>query len=156
MNYIQNKWNNDMNNDTENNTTDSEYEDDEYIQNDIAPEPLNQDFVKNVLKAKHSLYDNIVLAPEPGTQNAQNLQLLNEYLKKVNKVYVLAVNAQKGEINEESMKTFPPASRESILFVLKWLKEYFSKNRIPDTIPYSDFINKSFHEYQFVQNDEFE
>jgi hypothetical protein len=74
----------------------------------------------------------------------------------VNNVYILSINAQNGKISEEELNKFPKESRDSIRLVLKWISDYFSKNQIPDTIPYSDFIHKSFHEYQFVQNDEFD
>jgi hypothetical protein len=136
--------------------TDDEYEDDEYIQNEISPPDLDNQFVENALKVKHSLYDNIVLAPEMGTKDAQNPKVLQQYLKNLNQVYILSLNAQKGKVSDESLKVFPKGSQESIKFTLKWISDYFSKNQPPDTIPYSDFIRKSFHEYQFVQNDNFD
>lgn len=146
--FNSNKW--------EQDETDSEYEDDEYVQNEVPPPSLNDEFVNNVLKVKHSLYDNTILSPELGTSDAQSTKPIQDYLNHVNNVYILAINAQKGQVNETALSSFPKESRESIQFVLKWLADYFSKNRIPDTIPYSDFIHKSFHDYQFVQNSDFD
>jgi hypothetical protein len=150
-----NKWVNDTKDDTmdDESVNDS---DDEYIQNEIPPPDIDANFVENTLKVKHSLYDNIVLSPELGTKDAQSPKVLHTYLKNMNQMYILALNAQKGKINEDSLSVFPKGSRESIKFTLKWIADYFSKNRAPDTIPYSDFIRKSFHEYQFVQNDNFD
>lgn len=149
-----NKWINDTANDTDNESIISS--DDEYIQNEVPPAEINGEFIDNVLKVKHSLYDNIVLSPELGTKDAQSQKVLQVYLKNINQMYILALNAQKGHITDDSINAFPKGSREAIKFTLKWIADYFSKNRVPDTIPYSDFIRKSFHEYQFVQNDNFD
>jgi hypothetical protein len=147
--FEDNKW--------EEDETDSEYEDDEeYIQNEVPPPSLNEEFVNNVLKVKHSLYDNTILSPELGSSEAQSTKVLQDYLNHVNNIYILSINAQNGKISEEDINKFPKESRESIRFVLKWIVDYFSKNQIPDTIPYSDFLHRSFHEYQFVQNDDFD
>jgi len=149
-----NKWANDTVNDTDEDSINDS--DDEYIQNEVPPPEINSEFVENVLKVKHSLYDNIVLSPELGTKEAQSSKVLQAYLKNINQVYILALNAQKGTITDDSVNVFPKGSRESIKFTLKLISNYFTKNRAPDTIPYSDFIRKSFHEYQFVQNDNFD
>jgi hypothetical protein len=143
----------DLDNTWPTNEDDTDYEDDEYVQNEVPPPELNKDFIENILKVKHSLYDNTVLSPELGTRDAQDNKILQGYLNHVGRVYILSINAQRGKVREEDLNTFPENSRRQIKMTLDWITEYFSKNRIPDTIPYSDFIRKSFHEYQFVQND---
>jgi hypothetical protein len=135
----------------------SDSEDEVDTQNEIPPPPVDSQFKNNVLEVKHSLYDNIVLSPELGTRQAQSKTVLQEYLDKINKVYVLSLNAQSGQIDEAQLDKFPAASREQIKQLLLWIRDYFSKkNSVPDTIPYTDFIRNSFHEYQFVQNNSFE
>lgn len=153
MEYPDNKW--------AENETDEEYnqeeEEEEYEQNETPPETLNDDFVNNILGVKHSLYDNIVLAPQLGTEKAQSKDVLQEYLNRLNDVYVMSVKAQSGNrVNGEQVNVFPEGSRQAIIQTLDWITDYFSKNRIPDTIPYSDYIRKSLHDYQFVQRDSFE
>lgn len=144
MNIENNTWNSD--------DSDNEY-DEEYIQNDIPPPSLNEEFVNSILKIKHSVYNNTVLSPELGTPAAQSKQVLQEYLNKINDIYLLAQNAQTTHVNnDKKIDTFPPESRESIKFLLNWITEYCNKNTISDTVPYTDYIRKSFHEYQFVQN----
>jgi hypothetical protein len=147
MNF-ENKW--------EPEESDGEYDEEEYIQNDIMPQEVDQEFRNNVLNVKHILYDNIILKPEIGTLQAQNNNLLQEYLTNINHVYILSLNAQKGIINESELTKFPESARKPIKQVLNWLADYFKKNRIPDTIPYEDYITKSFKEYQFVQDNSFE
>jgi hypothetical protein len=129
---------------------------DEYQQNEEMPIDIDINFKNNVLNIKHLLYENIVLSPELGTEKAQNLETLQEYLKNINEVYILCLNAQKGIINDEKIKKFPENVREPLKRILSWLNDYFRKNNIPDTIPYDNFINKSFKEYQFVQDNSFE
>jgi hypothetical protein len=138
--------------------SDSDY-DEEYIQNEVPPNTVDKDFIENVLKVKHSLYDNIVLSPELGTTEAQDNNILQQYLNKIHHMYVLSINAQNGikySDNDEELKEFPSATRDIIKQTLTLITDFFSKNTIPDTIPYSDFIRKSFHEYQFIQNKSFE
>lgn len=147
---------------THNNTwndTDSEdeYNDEEYVQNEVAPQSINKDFSDNVLNVKHSLYDNIILSPQLGTERAQSQEILQDYLNKLNDMYVMSITAQNGkQIDENTLHRFPENSRQIIRQTLNWIADYFSKNRIPDTIPYSDHIRKSFHDYQFIQDNSFE
>jgi hypothetical protein len=138
--------------------SDSEY-DDGYTQNEVPPPSIDNNFVENVLKVKHGLYDNIVLSPELGTAEVHNSNVLQDYLNKIHHVYILSINAQNGirySDNDKDLSIFPEATRNTIRQTLTWITDFFSKNKIPDTIPYTDFIRKSFHEYQFVQNNSFE
>ncbi len=144
-------WNKDADSDEE------YYEgDEEYVSNEVPPPEIDNEFRNNVLDIKHNLYENIVLSPELGTDKAQSLQALQEYLKNINQVYILSLNAQKGQVNEADLSKFPENVRGQIKTLLSWLADYFSKNRVPDTIPYEDYIRKSFREYQFVQDNSFE
>jgi hypothetical protein len=135
---------------------DEEYEDEEYEQNEILPPDIDENFRNNVLNIKHIMYDTIILKPEIGTTEAQSNRLLREYLKNINQVYILSLNAQKGVINKNDLNQFPERVRGPLKQVLTYLADYFKKNRIPDTIPYEDYIRKSFKEYQFVQDNSFE
>jgi hypothetical protein len=135
--------------------SDDEY-DEEYIINEVPPPDINDEFRKNILGIKHILYDNTVLSANLGTDRAQDNNLLVDYLRNINQVYILCLNAQKGIVNEEDLKKIPEGVRNKVKSVLNWLADYFRKNRAPDTIPYEDYINKSFREYQFVQNNSFE
>jgi hypothetical protein len=146
MDQINNKW-----------ESDDEEEYENYYENETEPLDVDNNFKDNLLKVKHSLYDNIVLAPELGTSKAQSNEVLQEYLNRLNDVYILSINAQNGQnISQEKLNIFPENSRHAIKSSLDWIVDYFRKNRIPDTIPYSDYIRKSFHDYQFVQKDYFD
>lgn len=136
--------------------SDDEYEDEEYVQNEVSPPDVNEQFRNNVLNVKHMLYDSTILKPELGTSAAQSNNLLAEYLKNINQVYILSLNAQKGVVNDNDLNQFPEKVRVPLKQILVYLADYFKKNRIPDTIPYEDYIRKSFKEYQFVQDNSFE
>jgi len=151
-----NSWNNKIYESDEDNYNTDE---DKYTQNEAEPPTLSEEFINNILTTKHSLYENIVLSPELGTKNAQNLNILQNYLDKISRIYIMSLEAQKGSqytINDKSLDAFPIKSREAIRMTLDFIRDFFSKNQIPDTIPYSDFIRKSFHDYQFIQNKNFE
>lgn len=145
--------------DSEKNTwdeSDEEYQDEEYVQNDVAPPPLDDKFIKNVLSIKHSLYDDIILSPELGTKEAQDNSLIQKYIKQLNNVYVLSLNAKKGIINENGLKEYTPKTREQIKNILVWISEFFKKNHINDTIPYENYLYTMLHEYPFIQDNSYE
>ncbi len=144
--YI-NKWDNSDN--------ESEYEDD-YIQNEVPPPGLNEEFIKNILSIKHSLYDDIILSPELGTKEAQDNSLIQKYVKQLNNVYILTLTAKKGIIDENSLKEYKPETREQIKNILVWISEFFKKNHINDTIPYENFLYTMLHEYPFIQDNSYE
>lgn len=148
--YDNNKWTND--------TDDEDDINEEYVQNEVPPEPINEEFVNNIVKLKNNLYDHIVLGPEEGTPEAQSRSVLQNYLNRINDIYILSLNAQKGNVldNPEYLNKFPASTRDSIKLILHWIANYFKKNQVSDTIPYSDYIYKSFKEYPFVQKDSFE
>lgn len=135
--------------------SDSDYEIED-IRNEEPPPDIDENFRNNVLNIKDILYNKIILSPNLGTSDAQDNRLLDKYLKNINGVYILCVNAQNGKINEAELNRFPLEAREPIKNMLTWLLQFFKKNQIPDTIPYEDYIRKSFKEYQFVQNNSFE
>jgi hypothetical protein len=148
MDPTNNSWNED---------TDSEY-DDEYTENEIPPPAINQEFIDNILEVKHKLYETTVLAPKLETPEAQSNEVLQKYMNNLNSVYVMAINAQTGKIigNEQKINNLPPETREMITRMLNLIADYFSKNKVPDTIPYSDFIENSLRIYPFVQDNSFE
>jgi hypothetical protein len=129
--------------------TDSE--EDEEVMNETPPEGVSEEFKKKVRLAKHSLYQNIVLAPPLGTKNAQNNQILNTYLNKLNNMYVLAINAQSGRFVEGDLSTFPAPTQAYIKDMIQAIIKSFKGNNVPDVIPYTDYIRKMLHEYQFLQ-----
>ena len=121
--------------------SDSEYEDEEYqneeYQNEVPPPVMNQEFIDHILDIKHKLYDSIVLSPKLETPEAQNPEVLQEYLNKLNTVYVMAINAQNGQNGQfdKKIQEFPPELQESIRSAMKWIRDYFRSNMPPDTIP---------------------
>lgn len=128
-------------------------EESEYNDDEVRIPDIDGEFRKNVLKVKHSLYDNTVLVPELGTADAQSHKVLNNYLESLNRVYILSLNAQKGmKIKQASLSTFPEEIRDLVQWVLRWIHVFFAKNTVAKTIPYEDYIRTTLHDYPFVQN----
>jgi len=130
-------------------------EEEEMEYNDIPPKGIDEAFAKNVLKIKHDLYDGTVLSTDIEDVKSQDNQLLLDYLKHMNRVYVLAVISQNGKKNAYQLDEFPKEARESIQRTLEWLETFFSTNQIPDTIPYTHYIRNQFHVYPFIQDNSF-
>ena len=135
---------------------DNEYEgeEDEYVQNEEPLEKLSDDFINHVKNVKNSLHDNTVMSAKLGTAEAQDDSLRDEYLNHVNKVYILAIKAQKDTNihNSKMINTFPEKSRDIIKQALKWIEDYFSKNQQHDTVPYESYLTEQLHVYPFSQN----
>jgi len=148
----------DSNNNNNNwNDTDTDSDEEEYPQNEDPPPAINQEFKDIILEVKHKLYETTVLAPELETPEAQSNEVLQKYMNNLNSVYVMAINAKTGKIigNEQKINNFPPETREMITRMLNLIADYFSKNTVPDTIPYSDFIENSLRIYPFEQGNSF-
>ena len=137
-----------------NEESDDEYNDEDSILNEELPADIDEKFKKTVSTLKHEIYENTVLSPDLGTKKAQNNKVLEDYLENINNVYILCLNAQKGNISNDLDK-FPKEVRHSISTLLSWLADFFKKNQVVDTIPYVSYIQKSFKEYPFVQKNSF-
>lgn len=133
----------------------SDDDDEEYQQNEEPPKGVDAEFAKHVLNVKHKIYDETVLSPNMDDNNSQKNELVDEYLKHINKVYILAVIAQNGKKNARNLDEFPKGAQEAIQQTMDWLEMYFSKNRIPDTTPYVHYIRNQFHVYPFIQDNSF-
>ena len=130
---------------------DYEFEGREVIEN----EGVDEDFRNAIINVKKSLNNNIIDGPE--IDNVQNLNVLNDYIKSLNNLYILSIDAQKGinVINTKNLDLFPPESKNEIKIALQHIMNIFKNKSIVDIIPYSNYIWNSFKENQFVLNDNF-
>jgi hypothetical protein len=138
------------------NNSDDEYNDTEYEVNETPPPEIDTQFKDNILKLKHNLYDNIVLSSKLETKNAQDKRVLNTYINKLNGVYIMAIELQNGRKLSGDLSGYPESTRQLIKDTFAWLANFFSKNRVEDTIPYMYYINHHMHEYPFIQRNSFD
>jgi hypothetical protein len=134
------------------------YEEEEYIQNEVPPPDVNDEFREAILEAKRSLSSNIINGPDLGTRNAQDIKIVNKYIKALNNMYVLSLNAEKGftVVNDTNLNKFPAESREKVEIALNFITDYFKKLSVADKIPYTNYIRNSFKENQFILHNNFE
>jgi hypothetical protein len=138
--------------------SDDEIFDEEYIQNEAPLPGIDSEFREAILEVKKSLNNNIINGPELGTREAQSINRVNDYIKALNEMYVLSLNAQKGinVINDKNLSLFPVESKEKIEIALKFIMEYFKKLDIADRIPYESYVKNSFKDNQFLLHNNFE
>lgn len=128
-----------------------ESNDSDYEQNDTPLQDIDDNFRNNILNIKHKLYEKFINEPEDKDDN------LNNYMKKLNILYIMMINAQANKMNsQEALNQFPPDLQQQISNILVWTQDYFKKNEPCDTIQYEDYIRKSLHDYQFIQHNSFE
>jgi hypothetical protein len=134
------------------------YEEEEYIQNEVPPPDIDDEFREAILEAKRSLSTNIINGPDLGTRNAQDIKIVNNYIKALNNLYVLSLNAEKGftVVNDSNLNKFPLESREKVKTALNFITDYFKKLSVVDKIPYTNYIRNSFKENQFILHNNFE
>jgi hypothetical protein len=134
------------------------YEEEEYIQNEVPPPDIDDEFREAILEAKRSLSTNIINGPDLGTRNAQDIKIVNNYIKALNNLYVLSLNAEKGftVVNDSNLNKFPLESREKVKIALNFITDYFKKLSVVDKIPYTNYIRNSFKENQFILHNNFE
>jgi anthranilate/para-aminobenzoate synthase component II len=125
--------------------------DSDYEQNDTPPSDIDEKLRNDILNIKHTLYHSLINQPDDKEDN------LKDYMSKLNKLYVMSIQAQSNkEVSDADISQFPPELRAQIGGVMAWISDYFKKNTPPDTIPYTDYIKKSLHDYQFIQHNTFE
>ena len=140
--------------DESDNDTDSG--DEMWEQNDAPLPGIDPVFSKQVHDVKHSIYSSNVLSGNAEDDDTQNTQRLDNYLKDINNVYIMTIICQNGKKNANDLSRFPLNTRDAIRTMLEWVEMFFSKNTIPDIIPYQHYIRNHFHVYPYVQNNSFE
>jgi len=131
--------------------SDDDYNDEDSILNEEPPPGIDPEFINNVSKLKHTIYEATVLSPELGTEEAQSNRVLENYINVLNNVNNLSKQAQKGEIDESKLKQFPKETQEPIHNLLTTIADYSTNNSPAVTIPYIDFLQNSFKVHPFQQ-----
>ncbi len=132
--------------------SDDEYDEGEEYHNEIASPQLDEQFIKNVLAIKESLYKDIILSPPLETKDAQDVKLIEIYIIELNNVLNLTNKAKKGKIDETTLTKYTPHTQEQIKNILVWASTFFNNKHINDTIPYEHYIYTMFHTYPFLQH----
>jgi len=133
----------------------SDDESDEYFPNEQPPADIDKEFSKNLLNTKHTLYRYTVLSPNIDDEKSQDIELLENYLKHVNRLYQMTILVQNGKLSVRNMDEFPEEAKPFIHRTLDWLEAFFNKNHIPYTIPYTHYIRNQLHVFPLVQNNSF-
>lgn len=118
---------------------------------------VSKEFRNAILNVKKSLNDNIISGPELETREAQDLNILNDYIKSLNNLYILSIDAQNGIniLNSKNIDLFPPESKDEVKIALEYIMNAFKNKSVVDMIPYENYIWNSFKENQFILNDKF-
>ena len=118
---------------------------------------VSEEFRNAIINVKKSLNDNIIRGPELETRQAQDLNILNDYIKSLNNLYILSIDAQNGIniLNNQNVDLFPPESKDEVKIALEYIMNIFKNKSVVDMIPYENYLWNSFKENQFVLNDKF-
>jgi hypothetical protein len=117
--------------------------------NDTPIPCADPSFREHLVQVKHELYEHVVYSPEVGTDAAQDLGRLQDYLKLLNRVYLACLEAQKGRV--VTVDSFPPEMRESIRALIARVGGVREKPW-EERIPYARMVDEVLHEDPFVQH----
>lgn len=141
---------NDDKEDVNDSVNDSDSED---YPNEMPFADISNEFKDSILEAKKSLYYAIMFGPKLGTPEAQSLTLIDDYLQKLNELYILTDNIKKNVnvINTRNLELFPFESRKSIEFALQMITKHFNLNKsVEDRGPYESYVYNILKKYQYV------
>jgi hypothetical protein len=112
-----------------------------------------KEFKTALINAKRKLYEANVSSDKIPSDMKQSPELLKNYRRDLEKLYIYSVNLQNKSAVSVNIDEFPEETRDSIQLALNIVKDFFNKNSIPETIPYSSFIRSILKEYPYVQRD---
>lgn len=130
--------------------TDSDSDMDRY--DDMMPPGVDETLATGVHTLKWKLYQIIVLGPELNTPEAQQNELLQAYIRQLERLYRILEKALKGAITDTDLRPFPVSLRHEILTLATKLKGQtkLSNRHAADYIPYLDFLKETLRMYPFV------
>lgn len=122
---------------------------------EVVPDETSEfkEFKNALINAKRKLYEANVSSDKIPTDMKQSPELLTKYRKDLEKFYIYSVNLQNRSAVSVDINEFPEETRDSIQLSLNIIKDFFNRNSIPETIPYSSFIRGILKEYPYIQRD---
>lgn len=132
--------------------TDSDLDSDKDIDmdNETIPPGVAPEFVHCVHALKWKLYQAIVLGPEPNTPEAQQNELLQVYVTRLDQLYHILEKALRGSVTDAEVRPFPVRLRREILGCAMGLKKTPKTPHVADTVPYRDFLTETLRMFPFV------
>lgn len=115
------------------------------------------EFEEIIQRIKELIYKDTVLRPtNESTAEAQDNQLLQEYLSQMATFYQLTRCVQEGDSISlgKVSESFSSPVAERIHDVLSWLHPFFKRNGPSETAPYEYFLERTLYVYPFVMNQE--
>jgi hypothetical protein len=135
MSFFESEWDKDSDSEEENNT---------------PPKGVDPEFCKKIQNMKWKIYEIIVLRPELNGPNAQNNELIQQYIHTLEAVHRFFEKAQRGGVVEKDLISFPSEVRSDHLSMANWIANYFKQNGPADTVPYQDYLRTTLRVYPFV------
>ena len=136
------------------------YEDihnEEMPQNETPLPPVDEQFKNILTDCKRSIYMGIVFSQPEDTNAAQDMYLLDQYLRSLSALYGILNSLPTLQIDsidwsKQPWLAIPESAHEKTRSALLWYREYLNRNnRSIDRIPYTDYISNVLHRHPYSQ-----
>ena len=111
--------------------------------------PLDSLFIEHVANLKYHCYDITVLQVPLDSDNAQSVDLLQNYINLLSTVYMILQNASH---DIDQTKSLPLSVKERLAPLLQWIRNFCKTNQDPvDHIPFKSYLRMNIIENPYIQ-----
>jgi hypothetical protein len=126
------------------------------IRNETEIQPVSDEFKNLLTDCKRSIYMGIVFAEPEDTQKAQDVTLLNQYLRSLSALYGILnslpnLPTENIDWTKEPWNAIPEVSREKTNSALLWYNNFIKHNKPVDRTKYKDYISSVLYRYPYSQ-----
>lgn len=112
-------------------------------------QPLDPVFIEQVADLKRHCYDITVLQVRLDSEDAQRMDLLQDYIKMLFTIHMILQNASH---DREELKSLPLSVQERLTRLLEWIRTFCETHRDPvDRIPFQSYLRTNIIENPYIQ-----
>lgn len=121
------------------------------IRNETPLEPVSEEFKRLLTDCKRAMYNAIVFQYSEDTPEAQDVHLLNPYLKSLTNLYTIMNSIPNVRVDAIDWSGIPEQARDIAKKTAVWYTNFVLRNNPIDRNPYKNYISNVIKHYPFHQ-----
>jgi hypothetical protein len=119
------------------------------IRNETPLEPVSEEFKRLLTDCKRTIYKAVIFQYPEDTQEAQDIHLLNTYLRSLSALYKIMdsipnVRVDTIDWTKEPWSGIPEQAHDIVKETIVWYTNFVLRNKSIDRQPYRDYISNVF------------